>query len=188
MPTFEIPDGPTTVDLQGSRDEKNPGPATGSIVFNVTNKSAESADGSLSVQVTGSTKKEWFTIDGDQVRTFGPGETQTAKINVSLGTEVPPGDYPFRLRAAAVVARSLGQLHAADELAVRGRALALSGHRPALPILAHGHAQGLPGTDHVARELVALADVVHAGVVALGDLVQRVPAADLVREQEHALL
>jgi hypothetical protein len=102
MPTFEIPDGPTTVDLQGTGDEKNPGPATGSVVFNVTNKSAESADGSLSVQVAGSTKKEWFTIEGDQVRSFGPGETQTAKINVSLGKEVPPGDYPFRLRAAAV--------------------------------------------------------------------------------------
>ena len=82
--------------------QKNPGPATGSVVFNVTNKSAESADGSLSVQVAGSTQKDWFTIEGEEVRTFGPGETQTAKINISLGKEVPPGDYPFRLRAAAV--------------------------------------------------------------------------------------
>jgi hypothetical protein len=101
MPTFEIPDGPTTVDLQGTGDEKNPGPATGSIVFNVTNKSAESAEGSLSVQVAGATKKEWFKIDGDLVRTFGAGETQTAKIDISLSKDIAPGDYPFRLRAAA---------------------------------------------------------------------------------------
>lgn len=101
MPTFEIPDGPTTVELQQTGDEKNPGPSTGSIVFNVTNKSTENRDGSLSVQVAGSTKKEWFTIEGDQVRPFRGGETQTAKINISVPKEAVAGDYPFRLRAAA---------------------------------------------------------------------------------------
>lgn len=101
MPTFEIPDGPTTVELQQTGDEKNPGPATGTIVFNVTNKTTDSRGGSLSVQVAGSAKKEWFALEGEQVRTFAPGETQTAKINISVPKEVGPGDYQFRLRAAA---------------------------------------------------------------------------------------
>jgi hypothetical protein len=101
MPTFEIPDGPTNIELQQTGDEKSPGPSTGSVVFNVTNKTTESRGGSLSVQVAGSAKKEWFAIEGDQVRTFAPGETQTVKINVSVPREIGPGDYPFRLRAAA---------------------------------------------------------------------------------------
>ena len=62
MPTFEIPEGPTNVELQQTGDPKSPGPSTGSAVFNVTNKTSESRGASLSVQVAGSSKKEWFTI------------------------------------------------------------------------------------------------------------------------------
>lgn len=102
MPTFEIPDGPTTIDLERSGDAQNPGPATGSIVFNVTNKSADSCAGRLSVIPSGSAKAEWFTLDGDRERTFAAGETQTAKINISAPKDVAAGDYPFRLRAVAV--------------------------------------------------------------------------------------
>ena len=101
MPTFEIPEGPTNVELQQTGDPKSPGPSTGSAVFNVTNKTTESRGASLSVQVAGSSKKEWFAIEGDQVRTFAPGETQTAKINISVPKDAAAGDYPFRLRAAA---------------------------------------------------------------------------------------
>ena len=98
MPTFEIPDGPTTVELNRSGDA----PAIGSIVFNVTNKSADSCAGRLSVVPSGDSKEEWFTIDGDRERTFASGETQTATIKISAPKEVPAGDYPFRLRAVAV--------------------------------------------------------------------------------------
>jgi hypothetical protein len=102
MPTFEIPDGPTTVELKRSGDPKNPAPVQGSAVFNVTNKSAQGCDGRLSVQVAGSSKAEWFTVDGDRERTFDAGQTQTANIKISIPPDVAPGDYPFRLRAVAV--------------------------------------------------------------------------------------
>jgi hypothetical protein len=98
MPTFEIPDGPTTVELKRSPDAT----AAGSIVFNVTNKSSDSCAGRLSVVPSGSSKEEWFAIDGDRERTFAAGETQTATINVSAPRDVAAGDYPFRLRAVAV--------------------------------------------------------------------------------------
>jgi hypothetical protein len=102
MPTFEIPDGPTTVELKRSGDAKTPGPSTGSIVFNVTNKSTDGCAGRLSVVPTGNAKKEWFAIDGDSERTFAAGETQTATIKITAPKEVAAGDYPFRLRAVAV--------------------------------------------------------------------------------------
>src|SRR6185295_4482035 len=84
MPTFEIPDGPATVELKRTGDSKNPGPATGSIVFNVTNKSSDACDGRLGVVVSGDSKEAWFSVEGDRERTFAA------------------GDYPFRLRAVAV--------------------------------------------------------------------------------------
>lgn len=102
MPTFEIPDGPTTVELTRSGDAKTPGPATGSIVFNVTNTSNDSCDGRLSVVPSGNSKEEWFTIEGDRERAFASGETQTATIKISAPKEVTAGDYPFRLRAVSV--------------------------------------------------------------------------------------
>ena len=100
MPTFEIPDGPTTVELKRSGDATSP--ATGSIVFNVTNKSAEPRAGRLGVVVSGSSQDAWFAIDGERERTFAAGETQTATIKVCAPPEVAAGDYPFRLRAVSV--------------------------------------------------------------------------------------
>jgi len=98
MPTFEIPDGPTTVELKRAPDAT----ATGSIVFNVTNKSGDSCAGRLSVVPSGNSKEAWFAIDGDRERTFAAGETQTATIKVTAPRDVAAGDYPFRLRAVAV--------------------------------------------------------------------------------------
>jgi hypothetical protein len=102
MPTFEIPDGPTTVELKRTGDATSPGPATGSIVFNVTNKSSDTCDGRLGVVVSGGSKDAWFSIDGDRERTFAAGETQTATIKVSAPADTAAGNYPFRLRAVAV--------------------------------------------------------------------------------------
>ena len=102
MPTFEIPDGPTTVELKRTGDAKTPGPATGSIVFNVTNKSTDACDGRLGVVVSGDSKEAWFSVEGDRERTFAAGETQTATINVSVPPGTAAGNFPFRLRAVAV--------------------------------------------------------------------------------------
>jgi hypothetical protein len=102
MPTFEIPDGPTAIEAPRAGDPKTPQPAVGSAVYSVTNTASESVVGRLGVKVAGSSKVEWFTIDGDRERTFDPGETQTVTIRVSFPPDVPAGDYPFRLRAVAV--------------------------------------------------------------------------------------
>lgn len=102
MPTFEIPDGPTSIDAPRSGDAQNPRPAETSAVYSVTNTSSESVVGRLSVVVTGSSKAEWFRVDGERERTFGSGETQTATIRVSFPPEAPAGDYPFRLRVIAI--------------------------------------------------------------------------------------
>ena len=102
MPTFEIPDGPTSIEAARSGDPQNPRPAEASAVYSVTNTSSDSLDGRLSVVVSGASKAQWFTVDGDRERTFGAGETQTATIKASFPPEVAGGDYPFRLRVIAV--------------------------------------------------------------------------------------
>jgi hypothetical protein len=98
MPTFEIPDGPTTVDLKRAAD----GSATGAVVFNVTNKSGDSCNGRLSAVPAGNAKAEWFAVEGDRERTFAAGETQTATVRITAPKDAAAGDYPFRLRAIAV--------------------------------------------------------------------------------------
>ena len=94
MPTFEIPDGPTTIDAPRS------GAAT--AVFSVTNTSSDSCDARLSVVLTGGSKKEWFSVDGNRERNFASGESQTVSVTVRVPADVPAGDYQFRLRAVAV--------------------------------------------------------------------------------------
>jgi hypothetical protein len=94
MPTFEIPDGPTTIDASRS--------AEGSAVYSVTNTTSDTVDGRLGVRVSGASRDEWFTVDGNRERTFAPGETQTATIRVRFPGDAPAGDYPFRLRAVMV--------------------------------------------------------------------------------------
>ena len=102
MPTFEIPDGPTIIEAPRSGDPKNPQPAQASAVYSVTNTTSESVDGRVGIVVSGPSKAEWFSIDGDRERTFTSGETQTATIRVTFPPDAPAGDYPFRLRAVAI--------------------------------------------------------------------------------------
>jgi len=102
MPTFEIPDGPTTIEAKRSGDPKNPKPALTSAVYSVTNKSSESVEGRLGVVPSGGSKAEWFSIDGDRERNFGSGETQTATVKVTFPPDASAGDYPFRLRVVAI--------------------------------------------------------------------------------------
>jgi len=49
MPTFEIPDGPTTIQAERSTDPKNPQPAQASAVYSVTNTSSDSVVGRLMI-------------------------------------------------------------------------------------------------------------------------------------------
>src|SRR5829696_5474858 len=100
MPTFEIPDGPTTVQVPRPSDPKSTAPAEAAAVYNVTNKSSDSASGTLAVEPTDPAKRDWFTIDGEQVRNFGPGETQTANVKIKIPSDVAPGEYKFQLLAA----------------------------------------------------------------------------------------
>jgi len=94
MPTFEIPDGPTSVDAPRGSDA--------TAVFSVTNTSSDTADARLSVVQTGGSKAEWFSVDGNRERTFAAGETQTVTVRAKFPSDAPQGDYPFRLRAIAV--------------------------------------------------------------------------------------
>ena len=100
MPSFEIPDGPTTVELTGGADATKP--STGSTVFTVNNKSGEVRSGTLSVQVAGQSKAEWFTIDGEHERGFDPVNSETVTIKIAVPSSVAAGNYPFRLRVVAV--------------------------------------------------------------------------------------
>ncbi|GGI74011.1 hypothetical protein GCM10007973_08530 [Polymorphobacter multimanifer] len=98
MPSFEIPDGPTTVALKGGGQA----PQTGAIQFSVTNRSGGPRSGRLSLRVTGDTRAEWFKIEGETERNFLAGETHTASVVISVPPGTAPGDYPFRPRVVAV--------------------------------------------------------------------------------------
>ncbi|MGE5721639.1 MAG: PASTA domain-containing protein [Sphingomonadales bacterium] len=101
MPSFEIAEGPTSVSLEGSSTDPK-APRKGSAVYNVTNRSGQTAAGRLSIQTTGQSKAEWFSIDGERERNFAPGETQTAAVTISVPPDVAAGDYAFRVRVVAV--------------------------------------------------------------------------------------
>lgn len=101
MPSFEIPDGPTTVKLAGSVTDAA-APRTGSIVFTVNNKSGEGRAARLSVQVAGQSKADWFVIDGEAQRNIAAGASETVTVNISVPASESAGDYPFRLRVVAV--------------------------------------------------------------------------------------
>ncbi|MGK6320282.1 FG-GAP-like repeat-containing protein [Sphingomonas sp. DT-204] len=99
MSSFEIPDGPATVALTSGDGQS---PYSGTAVYAVTNKSPHPVSGRPSVQVTGTAKAEWFTIKGEAVRQFAPGESQTIEVAISVPPNTPSGDHKFRLRVVAV--------------------------------------------------------------------------------------
>ncbi|HYU96153.1 MAG TPA: hypothetical protein VE989_08310 [Sphingomicrobium sp.] len=98
MPTFEIPDGPTSIEAPRSGSA----PAEAMATYSVTNTNPSTMDGRLGVRVSGASKDEWFTIDGNRERSFDGNETQTATVRVRFPPDTPAGEYPFRLRAIAV--------------------------------------------------------------------------------------
>jgi hypothetical protein len=101
MPSFEIPDGPTSISLKNDV-VKGQVTRTGSANFSVTNKSGQPLAGRLSVQPQGDAKAEWFDIMGEKERNFAPTETQKITVNIKTPPAAKMGDYKFRFRAVNV--------------------------------------------------------------------------------------
>jgi hypothetical protein len=97
MPSFEIPDGPTTVALKTEG-----GFYKGSAVFGVTNKTQEGLTTRLSVQVQGDGKAEWYQVQGEPERPVAAGETQTVTVVAKIPAATPPGQHRIKLRATNV--------------------------------------------------------------------------------------
>ena len=94
MPSFEIPDGPTTVALK-----KEGGFHKGSAVFGVTNKTGEGLTARLSVQIQGDGKAEWYQVQGESERPVAAGENQTVTVVAKIPAATPPGQHRIKLRA-----------------------------------------------------------------------------------------
>lgn len=97
MPSFEIPDGPTTVPLKAEG-----GFHKGSAVFGVTNKTGEGLTARFSVQVQGDGKAEWYTVQGEPERAVAAGETHTVTVVAKIPGATPPGQHRMKLRAINV--------------------------------------------------------------------------------------
>jgi hypothetical protein len=97
MPSFEIPDGPTTVALK-----KEGAFHKGSAVFGVTNKTGEGLTARFSVQVQGDGKAEWYQVQGEPERPVAAGENQTVTVVAKIPVATPPGQHRIKLRAINV--------------------------------------------------------------------------------------
>ncbi|MBO9560187.1 MAG: PASTA domain-containing protein [Caulobacter sp.] len=97
MPSFEIPDGPTTVALKTEG-----GFHKGSAVFGVTNKTGEGLTARFSVQVQGDGKPEWYQVQGESERPVAAGENQTVTVVAKIPAATPPGQHRIKLRATNV--------------------------------------------------------------------------------------
>src|SRR6478752_3114011 len=97
MPSFEIPDGPTTVALKTEA-----GFHKGSAVFGVTNKTGEGLTARFSVQVQGDAKPEWYQVQGEPERPIAAGENQTVTVVAKIPAATPPGQHRIKLRATNV--------------------------------------------------------------------------------------
>jgi hypothetical protein len=94
MPSFEIPDGPTTVALK-----KEGAFHKGSAVFGVTNKTGEGLTARFSVQVQGDGKVEWYQVQGEPERPVAAGESQTLTVVAKIPVAAPAGQHRIKLRA-----------------------------------------------------------------------------------------
>ncbi len=97
MPSFEIPDGPTTLALKPEA-----GLLKGVAVFGVTNKTGEGLTARLSVQIQGDGKAEWYQVQGEPERPVAAGETQTITVVAKIPVTAPPGQHRIKLRAVNV--------------------------------------------------------------------------------------
>lgn len=97
MPSFEIPDGPTTVALKTET-----GFHKGTATFNVTNKTGEGLTGRFSILIQGAGKAEWYQVQGEPERPVAAGETQTVTVAAKIPATTPPGQHRIKLRVTNV--------------------------------------------------------------------------------------
>ncbi len=105
MASFEIPDGPSTVQLTGAPSATPglpSGPRSGTAQFTVNNTSDSTMNAQLSIGVQGDSKPEWFSIDGDAERRLVASKSETVNVRIAIPATAAAGIYPFRLRVAAV--------------------------------------------------------------------------------------
>jgi serine/threonine-protein kinase len=101
MPSFEIPDGPTTIQLKSTTD-KGQTIRTGTASFTVTNKSGGTVRASFGIEPQGDAKAAWFDIPGEKERSFADKETQKINVDIKAPGNAAVGDYKFRFVAVNV--------------------------------------------------------------------------------------
>jgi len=101
MPSFEIPDGPTTVPLM-SQSVKGKALRTASVTFTVTNKTDQPLSCRLKAAPQADAQAGWFELQGEKERPFAAAETQKVTVNVAVPADVTPSDFKFRLQAMNV--------------------------------------------------------------------------------------
>jgi eukaryotic-like serine/threonine-protein kinase len=99
--SFEIPDGPTTLQLK-SQSLKGRTTFAGAATFTVTNKSSQQLACRLKPAPQADAKAEWLDVQGEKERPFAASETQKITVNVTVPGDVSPSDYRFRLQAINV--------------------------------------------------------------------------------------
>jgi hypothetical protein len=101
MSSFEIPDGPTTVELK-SQSVKGKALRTATVTFTVTNRTVSRLACRLKAAPQGDAMADWFEIQGEKERLFAASETQKVTINITVPVEVSSSDIKFRLQAMNV--------------------------------------------------------------------------------------
>jgi hypothetical protein len=106
MPSFQIGDAPTKVELQpaaaaGARP-------SGTVSFPVRNLTAKAQTGRIRVEPLGGAKPEWFAIEGaaptsptEIERDFDPSGNHVAVVKLTPPVDAAPGEYTFQLRVTA---------------------------------------------------------------------------------------
>ena len=101
MPSFEIPDGPTTVALT-TQTVKGKLTRVARVTFTVTNKTNEPLACRLKAAPQGDAQAEWFEVQGEKERPFAASETQKITVDIAAPGDLKPGDFKFRLQAISV--------------------------------------------------------------------------------------
>jgi serine/threonine-protein kinase len=101
MPSFEIPDGPTTVALMSQSVGGKP-VRTATVTFTVTNKAGETLSCRLKAAPQADAQAAWLQLQGEKERPFAASETQKVSVSVAVPADVKPGDFKFRLQAMNV--------------------------------------------------------------------------------------
>jgi serine/threonine-protein kinase len=101
VPSFEIPDGPTTVALT-TQSVKGKLTKVATVTFTVTNKTAQPLACRLKAAPQGDAQAEWFEVQGEKERPFAASETQKITVDIAAPGDLKPGDFKFRLQAMNV--------------------------------------------------------------------------------------